>query len=229
MKESIGSRVGRLISGSVHALIDAVENAAPDVVMEQAMREIDGAVDEVRAELGKVLATRHHASKRLMEENRRHEELSANIEVALKQGRDDLAEAAVSRQFDIEAQIPVLEGTITESAAKQKELEGYVAALQARRREMESELAQFRAAQRERAAAAGATSSGGSGGSRPAGVAGKVEKAESAFNRALTNATGVPGSAGNLRDGARIAELEELARSNRIRERLESLKARNKE
>ena len=228
MKESIGSRVGRLISGSVHALIDAVENAAPDVVMEQAMREIDGAVDEVRAELGKVLATRHHASKRLMEENRRHEELSANIEVALKQGRDDLAEAAVSRQFDIEAQIPVLEHTITDSAAKQKELEGYIAALQARRREMETELAQFRASQRERAAATASVATG-SAGTRNAGVAGKVEKAESAFNRAMTNATGVPGSPGNLRDGAKIAELEELARANRIRERLESLKARSKE
>jgi phage shock protein A len=41
MAETIGTRVGRIIAGSVHALIDAVENTAPDMVMEQAIREID--------------------------------------------------------------------------------------------------------------------------------------------------------------------------------------------
>lgn len=48
MKESITARVGRIISGSLNALIDAVEDSAPEWVMEQAIREIDGAIDEVR-------------------------------------------------------------------------------------------------------------------------------------------------------------------------------------
>lgn len=229
MNETIATRVGRLISGSVNALIDAVENSAPEVVLEQSLREIDRAVDDVRAELGKVLAARHLANKRLMEENRRHEELGANIELALREGRDELAEAAVSRQFDIEAQIPVLESTIADNASQQKELEGYIAALQARRREMETELAQFRAAQRERASAA---PSGGAGSSEKSGsgdVGRRVAQAESAFARVISKASGVPSQPGNLRDGAKIAELEELARKNRIRERLESLKAKSKE
>ena len=79
MKESIAGRVGRIISGSVNALIDAVENAAPEVVMEEAIREVDAAIDEVRAELGKVLANKHLANTRLMEENRKHEELAEKV------------------------------------------------------------------------------------------------------------------------------------------------------
>jgi phage shock protein A len=223
MKESIGNRVGRLLAGSVNALIDAVENAAPEVVMEQALREIDGAVDEVRAELGKVLAGKHLASKRLMEENRRHEELSAQIEVAVEQSREDLAEAAIARQFDIEAQLPVLEANIADAAERQKELEGYVAALNGRRREMEAELAEYRAAQKRAAATAGSGHAGGSGGSD---VARRVGQAESAFARVMGAATGVPGSSALGADAAKLAELEDLARKNRIRERLEQIKAK---
>ena len=53
MKESMGARVGRIISGDFNSLVDAVENAAPEVVMEQAIREVDSAIDEVRAELAR--------------------------------------------------------------------------------------------------------------------------------------------------------------------------------
>ena len=221
MAETIATRVGRLISGSVNALIDAVENAAPETVMQQAIREIDAAIDEVRAELGKVLAGKHLAAKRIADENRRHEELTEQIELALKQGREDLAETAVARQFDIEAQLPVLEHTITDAGAQQKELEGYIAALQARRREMEAELSSYKAAQRAKPTSmpAGAASGGD--------VSRRAERAEHAFQRVLQNATGVPGTPGaNLGDAAKLAELEELARKNRIRERLEAMKAK---
>ena len=133
MSETIATRVSRLISGSVNALIDAVENAAPEMVLEQAIREIDAAGDEVRAELGRVIATRHLANKRLMDENARHAELTQQIDVAVGQQRDDLAETAIARQ-NIEAQLPVLQSTIADAAAKQKELEGYPAARPGRRR-----------------------------------------------------------------------------------------------
>lgn len=224
MKEAIGARVGRLIAGSVNALIDAVENAAPEVVMEQALREIDGATDEVRVELGKVLATKHLANKRLLEENRKHEELGEQIELAVTQGREDLAEAAIARQFDIEAQLPVLETSITDAANQQKELEGYVAALAARRREMETELNQFRAAQKAAAAAGAAAGAAGPGGKSPSR---KVGEAENAFNRVMTRAGGVPGSSAMGADAAKLAELEDLSRKNRIQERLAEVKAKS--
>lgn len=220
MSESIATRVSRLISGSVNALIDAVENVAPEMVLEQAIREIDAASDEVRAELGRVIGTRHLANKRLMDENARHAELTQQIEVAVGQQRDDLAEAAIARQMDIEAQLPVLQSTIADAAAKQKELEGYTAALHGRRREMEAELDSFRAAKRREATiAAGGSAAGGDGG-----VAKRVADAEGAFARVLSRA-GVPTRPGSDGDAAKLAELEDLARRNRIRERLEAAKA----
>ena len=79
MKEGIAARVTRIISGSVNALIDAVESAAPAVMMEETIREIDGATDEVRTELRELVANRHMANARLMEENRRHEDLAEGV------------------------------------------------------------------------------------------------------------------------------------------------------
>lgn len=224
MKEGITTRVGRIISGSVNALVDAVENAAPQMVMEEAIREVDAAIDEVRAELGGVLANKHLANTRLMEENRKHEELRDKIELAVKEGRDDLAEAAIAQQLDIEAQLPVLERTIAENAESEKELEGYVNALQAKKREMREELAQFTAARVE----AGAGAAQGSAGKGS--VAARADKAVSAFDRVLEKNTGLPGTGSpDAQSAAKLAELEALARANRVKERLAAVKAGNKE
>ena len=225
MAENIAARVGRIISGSLNALVDAVEDAAPDIVMEQAIREIDSAIDEVRAELGRAVAAKHLANQRLMDENRRHEELSEKIELAVRESRDDLAEAAIASQLDIEAQIPVLEATIADCATQERELEGYVTALQAKKREMKEELNQFRASKRDAAAAAASVSANGVAGKGGGGVEAKVSKAESAFERVQERATGIAGGAmPNRKDAAKLAELDDLARNNRIQERLAAIK-----
>src|SRR5262245_22264917 len=186
MAESIGNRVGRIIAGSVHALIDAVENAAPEMVMEQAIREVDEAIDDVRAELGRAAANKHLAATRLMEENRKHEELGAQIELAVAQSRDDLAGAAIARQLDIEAQIPVLETTIADCQSREKELEGYIAALQAKKREMQDAVRQF-VASRAQAQGPGAPHAAASSSTA------RVERAESAFDRVLQQQAGISG------------------------------------
>lgn len=223
MKESITSRVGRIISGSMNALVDAVENAAPELVVEQAIREVDGAIDDVRVELGKVVAAKHLASQRLLDENNKHEALSEKIELAVAENRDDLAEAAIARQLDIEAQIPILENAVADAGSKEKELEGYVVALQAKRREMKDELAQLREMQKQSAAAA----SGDSGTPATENDIGKsVRKAESAFERVMEQATGLGGKqATTADDAAKLAELDEMARKNRIQERLSAIKS----
>lgn len=224
MKESLTSRVGRIIGGSLNALVDAVENMAPETVMEQAIREVDGAIDEVRAELGKVVASKHLANTRLMEENRRHQALGEKIELALGEGREDLAEAAVAQQLDIEAQLPVLESRIADLGGQEKELEAYVQALQAKKREMNEELRQFREAQaqaqRGAVAVGEAAAAGGSGGAQA-----RVDKAASAFDRVMEKSSGVLGAQRpDAMTAARLAELDELARKNRIQERMQSIK-----
>jgi phage shock protein A len=222
MAESIGTRVGRIIAGSVHALIDTVENAAPEMVMEQAIREVDDVIDDVRAELGRAAANKHLASSRLMEENRKHEELGAQIELAVGQARDDLASAAIARQLDIEAQIPVLETTIVDCQGKEKELEGYIAALQAKKREMQEAVRQF-SASRAQAQAPGAPNPAASSGTA------RVERAESAFDRVLQKQAGVSGLSPvpDRATASKLAELNDMARSNRIQERLAAVKAKS--
>lgn len=230
MSESIGRRVGRLVSGGFNAIVDAVENAAPETVMEEAIREVEDAIADVRAELGKVIANKHLASSRLMEENRKHEDMDEKVRLAVEQGRDDLAEVAIAQQMDIEAQIPVLEAAISDAGAQERELEGFVRALQGKRREMEAELDGFRAsraAAHRSTAAQGAAASGGGAGSP---IDGKVERAGAAFDRVLRRTGGVPGPTGaaDRKSATQLAELDDLARHNRIKERLAQVKAEAK-
>lgn len=228
MRDTLTSRVGRILSGSINAIIDAIENSAPELVMEEAIREIDGATDEVRVELGRVVANRHLANKRLMDENRKHEDLAEKINVAVEQGRDDLAEVAISQQMDIEAQIPVLERTIAEAGEKEKELEGYIEALKAKKREMREELRNYIESRKE-AASIGSASSGNAGGAGSS-VVSKVERAQAAFDRILDKNAGLPGTTpvADKQTAAKLAELDDISRANRIKERLAKIKADNK-
>lgn len=222
MKENLAARVGRIVSGSLNALVDALENAAPEAVMAEAIREIDGAIDDVRAELGRAIAAKHLANSRLGEEKQKHQTLAEQIQTAVAEGRDDLAEAGIAEQLDIEAQLPVLERTVADHGESERELEGYVQALGAKKREMQAELARFQAAQRN--ATSGGAAGGGGGKSD---VGAKVEKAEQAFDAVLRAQAGLPGGAKtpDAEQAAKLAQLEELARNNRIKERLAALKA----
>lgn len=223
MSENIPSRVSRIISATANMLVDAVENAAPEMVMEEAIREIDRTINDVRAELGKVIARQHIAGRRLAEEGRKHEDLNEKVQLALKEKREDLAETAVAQLIDIEAQIPILESTISETKDAQAELQRYVSALQGRKREMREELAQFREAQKSRG-----SGDGSSDGTAAAGgdVDASVRRAEEAFARVMEDATGMAGGRpmADRAAAAQQAELDELARKNRIRERLAAFK-----
>lgn len=220
MSEGLSSRVGRIISGGLNAILDAVEDAAPDAVMEQSIREIDDAIEEVRSELGRVIATKHLANKKLSDKNSEHEDLAEKIEIALSEGREDLAESAVSHQLDIEAQIPVLEQSIAEAAEKERELEGYVAALQARKREMKEELKRFRDARSTAKIDASADAANPS-------IGHGVSQATRAFERVMERQGGIStGSMTEPKTAAQLQELEKLARQNRVNERLAAIKSR---
>jgi phage shock protein A len=227
MADSLAKRVGRIISASINAVVDAVEDAAPEMVMEQAVNEIDNAIYEVRAELGKVIASKHLANKRMAEKNYKYEDLSAKIEVAVAEGRDDLAEAAISHQLDIEAQIPVLENTITDAGEREKELEGYISALQAKKREMKDELKSFRENMKKTTVE---THADGTYGAGQGSIEKMVDEATSAFDNVLERQTGLGGiSATDRKVGSQLAELEQLSRDNRVKERLAAIKSSKKE
>lgn len=210
MNENITSRVGRLIAGSLNAVIDAAENASPEIVMQQSIREIDSVINEIRAKMGKEVVSQRMLESRLINEKARHETLLEQAGIALKEGREDLAEVALSKQMDIEAQVPVMEKSLVETTEHIKELEGYIAALQAKKREMHEELELYKKQKQSVPDARSETSEA------------KVDKAKAAFERVMGNG----GSFSNGTDEAKLAELEALARQNRIKERLEALKAK---
>jgi phage shock protein A len=203
----------------VHALLDAVENASPEMTMSQAVREVDQAIDEVRAELGRVEAVKHLATSSLNKLNTQREGLAGQIDIAMAKGDETLARAGIAKQVDIEDQIPVLQRSLHDAMDRSKELEGYIAALLAKKREMESALADFIAASSASSSPPGPSPSGGS-------AQGKVDRAASAFDRVLARQTGIAGTTSALNpDAAKLQELQELARTHRIDERLAALKA----
>lgn len=224
MKQSLAERVSRLISASAHALIDVVENSAPDAVMEQAIREVDAAVEETRHELGRVLTAKHHATQQLAKLNNEHDTLESQAEQAVRSGRDDLAMAAIERQTNIEAQLPVLQATVEDCLAEEAKYNQYVSALKGKRQEMQDELARFRQQQKQPALATAAA------GAPDSTVDSKVEKATAAFDQVFQRATGVsPNTAAADRQNAEaLAELEQLSKQNRLQERLAQLKAKVK-
>lgn len=220
MKERITSRVGRIISGSFNALVDAVENSAPEIVMEQAIREVDDAIEEVRGELGKTIANKHLANARLMQINQKCEELAEKIEFAVSENRDDLAETAIALQLDMEAQIPILEIQISDLSGKEKELEGYIAALQGKKREMREEINLYKNSRKD------TVQEMPSQGAKASTVETKVSRAESTFDRVLANTTGLATGIAtpDRKNAAQMSELEDMSRKNRIKERLAAIK-----
>lgn len=222
MSETLSRRVGRLVSGGFHALIDAAENLAPEAVMNESIREIERAVDEVRAELGKVLAQKHLAAKKMADESNRHEAIDANLQAAVDAGRDDLAEAGIAEQMDIEARLPILENTIADCAAQEKELEGFIAALQAKKREMQQQLQDWRAAQQSM----GTGKTAGGNGSDLNRITRDAEKSGNAFDRVMGRQNSVHSST-DAAQLTKLKELEDLSRNNRIAERLAALKAKS--
>jgi len=221
MTDSLRTRVARLIAGGAHALMDRVENVAPAALLEQAAREVDQLADEVRAELGKVTANRHLAQQQHLNLNSEHEELHAAIESALAAGKDDLARTAIARQIDIEAQLPVLEASLSERVQKEKELTGYVDALRAKRREMDAAIRDFETS-RQKAAAPGPDATS------PANpIEQRLQAAQAAFDRTHQRHTGLDatGRHASMEQAAKLRELGELVRDNKINERLAALKA----
>jgi phage shock protein A len=219
MSEPLKARVGRVMAGGLHALLDSLEDLAPEAALAQALREADGVVDEVRHALGLASANRHLAQQQHARLNRSHEALGEPIAQALAAQRDDLAAAAVARQLDIEAQLPVLEATLADAARQEQELQGFLAALLARRREMAAALGEFR---RSRAAATSPAEATGQ-----ANVAERLARVGEAFEHIYQRHTGLNTGAptADASQAARLSELEQLMREREIAERLAQLKA----
>lgn len=219
MAETLKDRVQRVIAGGLHALLDKIEDAAPEAMMEQSVREVDGVIDEVRAELGKVTANRHLAQTQHSSLNAAHQKLADDIEHALREGREDLAKAAIGRQMDIEAQLPILETTLADHGRQEQDLNGYVHALLAKKREMQQAIDQYRASRAQAATVMGAAPGASS-------AQAKLDKASDAFDRVFARNTGMTPSTlqASLQQAAQLKELDDMRRTSEVERRLQVIK-----
>ena len=223
MSESLARRVARLVSGGFHAMLDKAEDCMPEAVMQENIRELERTIDEVRTELGKVLAQKHLATKKLADENNRHEQLAGQIATALDAGREDLAKAGIAEQLDIEARLPVLEQSLADCSSQERELDAFVAALLAKKREMQAALDDWKRAQ---ASIGGSTSGGGADSNKMAQLERAAEQNGVQFNRVLQRQGGIGIASTDAAQAAALQELSDLGREAQIAARLAALKAK---
>jgi phage shock protein A len=218
MAETIFARVSRLLSATVEDAVDRIEQAGGDAVMREAIREAQRAIDQVKAELESTMARRLQAARQQKMYVDHAEEHTAKAKFAVSQGRDDLAEAALSRQIDFEAQTKKLDAVQQQAREEEQRLENAVTALNARKRQMEDALQAYLISRREAAPGGGPTRPGPS-------AEKKVDAAEQAFDRAMAGAGGVGFTRADADTVNRVAEIDGMQKSATVAERLAALKA----
>ncbi len=218
MSDKLLNRITRLVSGITHNVVGQAEQATAVPVMEQAIRDIDEAVGDVRSEIGQQEATKHNIKRRLRELHSEHDLLDERISLAVADDKEELAEAGVGRQLDIEDQLTLLERTLGEADGEISKLSDSLSALQASRREAAERLRDLKSAP-------------------PPSEAGGRHKGSKAGAKALTaiesagrlgeSLTGIPADAGQA-NIPYLDELAELHRTHAVQERLAATKARLK-
>ncbi len=219
MSDKLLNRITRLISGITHNALSQAEQAAAVPVMEQAIRDIDEAIKEVRAEIGKSEATKYNVGRRIAELQGEHEGLNEKISLALKEDKEDLAEAGAGRQLDIETQLTLLRRTLEDADGDIAKLSDSVNALQASRREAQQRLRDLKTVP------VTSVEDGAPGAGRSATT--KAIEAIEGAQRLGESLTGVPAEAASM-SHKDLEDLAELHRQHAIRERLAEHKARIK-
>lgn len=223
MSESLLVRVKRIVSGNIYDVVDRMEKSQAEIVMKESMREIERAIEDVRSEQGKSMVKSKQAENQLALLKTKIAELNEKVQFAIEQSRDDLAKAAITRQVDFEAQIPVLESAQADAIAEQAKLAECVAALSGRKREM-AEMIKAIAQARSEVADKGFSSDD----SKVTPMQ-RADNASAAFNRAAEGATSVGGVLPvGVEDAAKLAELEKLSFAQKIDARLEAAKLMKK-
>jgi phage shock protein A len=220
MENRLRDRVARVLTSTAHALVEKIEGLNEEGILEAAIREVDGALEEVHKAQGEALARKHVVNKAIERLNLERTRLEEESETAVQNGRDDLAVSGLGRMDDIERQIPELENQMLEHKAEADRLGQSLESLRARRTQMGEDLAHLRRAQLIPPSTASATFD--STAER------RADRAENAFNELFAKATGIsrsalqPGEA----DPVKLRELGDFSRQNRIQGRLAELKAR---
>ena len=215
MSEPIFLRVRRVLSASAEDAVDALERASGASVMRETIRQVARAQDDVRTEQ-ETLAARIAQAKRQQGLARdRIGDLDEKARFSLGKGRDDLAEAALSRLLDLEAELARLDRVQTDAAEQAVRLDQCGAALAQRKAQMEQALAAFEVARPDNALC------GDGPARRDQALRRKVDRAQETFDRVMA---GVGGNGAGQADD-REAEIDALRRGATIDARLAAIRA----
>jgi phage shock protein A len=219
MTETLVVRVKRIISGNISDMVDRLEKSQAEIVMKEAMREVDRAVEDLRNAQGRALAQSKQAERQIEAYSAKRADLDEKVDFALGQDREDLAKAAIAKQVDLEAQIKVLTEAKADAEAEHNKLADYVVALMARKRDMETELKAIMMAKADAAAAMP--------GNDKTSPMGRADTASEVFKRAMDAASNLSAPANtNPTDAAKLSELEAMSHADKIEQRLNAAKQR---
>jgi phage shock protein A len=220
MENRLRDRIARVLTSTAHTLVDKIEGLNEEGILEAAIREVDGATEEVHTAQGESLARKHHVTKAIERLAQERDRLEADAETAIRNGREELAVAGLSRIDDIERQLPELESQMLDHKSEAERLGQSLESLKARRAQMADDLVALRRTRAQSPEAGGRVS-----GSSPQI---KAARAENAFNDRYAKATGTDRSTLHAREAeqAKLRELSAVSRDNRVQIRLEQLKAR---
>lgn len=222
MENRLRDRIARVLTSTAHSLVDKIEGLNEEGILEAAMREVDGAIDEVHTAQGEAIARKHHVNKAIERLNLERTRLEDEAEQALKSGREDLAVAGLRRIDDIERQIPELESQMLEHKSDVDRLGQSVESLRARRAQMSDDLQALRRNRVSTESGAMAARVPGHDAQR------KAERAEVAFNERYAKSTGMDRATLHAKSSeqSNLRDLNELSRNNRVQARLEEMKTR---
>lgn len=212
--DSIFVRVQRVVSSGVDTVVCKAEQLSGTALMRQSLREMESAFKRAKQEVEAARSKRLQTQHQLLAAAAEADTLKEQAGFAMSQGREDLAQAVIARQIDVEALLARLEKTRNEAQAEESRLDESLTALKSRKAQMEKELGAFQAAQRAAASADPGTASR---------AARNAERAEEAFRRAMTAAGGIVSPDPVAGDGG-VAEIETLKKEAAIAERLAALR-----
>jgi len=219
MTESIFARISRILSASIEDTVDRLEVAGGPAVMREAIREAERAIDQAKEELDGVTTRRLQAARQQQLMAKRIVDLNGKAAFALEEGREDLAEAALSRQIDFETQAKALDEVQAQVRAEEAQLDTCISALVARKTQMEEALATFEVAKREAAPRYDGCMHPIPSPER------RLDAAEKAFDRAMKGAGGINLAPADADAVHRVAEIDALQKGAAVAKRLAALKA----
>jgi len=212
MAEPIFQRVGRIISATLEDAVDKLESAGSGSILRETVREVDRGIAQFQAERDDVQARLAQLARQQEQLRAEAAQLTEKARFALAEGREDLAEAALARQVDLEAQAEALKAKAEALARHEAEIAEGLGTLKARKVQMEQEKEAFLAQRLDQAMAGQGVPKAESDRRQ------ELNSAQHAFERIISAAGAAPAPVD------KIAEIDAMQKRAEVAARLAALK-----